>query len=790
MAWETDFGWLHLIVEYLIKSTAVLTLALILVLIFRKESASLRHFVLSLSLAGLLLLPVLPSLGLGWETGLLPAKAGHASLNPAPREADAGGEQTAEVRKRENQSAFPAGPAVTPENSASYEWAPGKLEGIVLILKSAIPFVWSVGLVFLLLRLAAGIFGAFRLIREGETVRDPRWSALLERFLAAIHLRRDVRLKSHPGILVPLTWGFIKPFVLIPDEHKDWTEEQCSSALIHELGHIKRGDFLVMLIVRLSLAAFWFNPLSWFVFRRLKNEQEEACDELVLRMGIKPSTYAANLLFFKSAAGSRLGQYSGLLGLSGHGKSAFNERLTAILKQKWSFQEVKMKTKMMLVCAVVLAVGIVGMARPSPALTGKAEPGTSVLFVGGPGAVEKTVALESRAVREAKGTQEQSQTEEKKVQEKEPSEQAQKEHQIQEQKGQKEQFLSQEKQKQEKKFQEQEEQELKEKKKKAVVWTIKEGEKDKLRIKIQEGDEVKTIVIDKPVIVKEIKDGKVFLITPEGEEVKILEGDPVHLEIKGDKLEFIKEGKILKVGKEGSSFYVNVNPDIDISEAIKVALKDIPDIDEAVRIALKNIPGTGIPINVKVGEIARPHISWVSHDMDNEIREKLREVREKLRAVEEKKMELREVDEALADLEKDLDKMSREIEKIGVELEDKPVVYKITKKAGEEEADAKVHVDINMDFKKDGMTVIAHKKGSFTLSYWIGPGNKGCQAYDNIVARVKKDLPEGFTLDPEFDKESGRVTLKISGPSDEETPEDLVKKITESIRDEIKGKKE
>jgi predicted RNase H-related nuclease YkuK (DUF458 family) len=78
----------------------------------------------------------------------------------------------------------------------------------------------------------------------------------------------------------------------------------------------------------------------------------------------------------------------------------------------------------------------------------------------------------------------------------------------------------------------------------------------------------------------------------------------------------------------------------------------------------------------------------------------------------------------------------------------------------------------------------------FKLQYQIDTGEKGREAYEKIVARVKKDLPESFTLESEFDEESGRVTLKISGPGDKETPKELVKKITESIRDETKEKKE
>ncbi len=760
MSWVAGFSWLHLVFEYLIKSTVVLTIALSLVLLFRRKSASLRHFVLSLSLSGLLLLPVLPYLGLGWETDLLPAKTGPASSNLTVPIADIRSGHLTGGRERENYSLLSIGSAITPEKSARLEPARDISSRSSLFFNSALPFIWSVGLVVLLLRLAAGIFGAFRLTWEGETVRDPRWRVLLERFLVAIHLQRKVSLKSHRDVLVPLTWGFIKPVVLIPDGHEAWTEEQRSSALIHELSHVKRADFLVMLLVRLSLAMFWLNPLSWVVFRRLKKEQEEACDEWVLRAGIKPSTYAANLLFFKTTAGSRLGHFAALLGLFGFGKSAFHERLTAILKQKWSFQEVKMKTKILLSCAVILAVGLIGMARPAPSVTEKEEPGISVLYGNVPGVFEKTIAPENRAVQEAEKTQEQSQTEEKKAQKQKQQEQEQKEQfQVQEQKEQKEQSQAQEKQEQ------------KEKTKKTAVWTIKEEKKDKYQIKIQVGDEVKTIVIDKPIVIKE-KDGKkVIFIGPDGKEVKVLEGNPVHVEVKGDKLVFMKEGKILKVGEDGSSFYISVDPDVDISNAVKVALENLP-------------------VSVKAIDLAAPSIAWVGVDEQKELREKLREVREKLKAVEEKKIDLKEVDEALADLEKDLEKMSQEIKTIGLKLEDKPVVYTIAKKVGDEEAAAEVHVDIAEGAKKDGIKVVVSRDGMFKLQYQIDTGEKGRETYEKIVARVKKDLPEGFTLDPEFDEASGRVTLKISGPDDKETPKDLVKKITESIKDETKEKKE
>jgi len=782
MTWPAGFGWLSFFIEYLIKTTLALALGLIFVGLFRKRSASLRHFVLSLSLAGLLLLPVLPYLGIGWETSLLPTRASATSVSLTASAAGKAADNALGRIESRDVSLSRSGSSSLRKMSGQAKPLAGisaSLYGIVL------PLIWSAGLVIFLLRLAAGLLGAFRLTREGEPVRDPRWRVLLERLLAAIHLHRKVRLKSHREVLIPLTWGFFKPVVLIPVGHEVWTEEQRSSALIHELSHVKRADFLVMVLVRLSLAVFWFNPLSWVVFRKLKNEQEEACDEGVLKTGIKPSTYAANLLFFKNAAGSRLGYFAALLGLFGFGRSAFNERLQAILKQKWTIQEVKMRTKVLLFCAVILAVALIGLARPSTPAAKEAEMAKVSIAAPGPDIPDKTASPASPKIQAVDQAQEQGQAEEKKAQEKKQQEQAQA----------------------------QEKQEKKQEKKPAVVVTVKEGGKHRHVITIKEGDKVETITVDEPVIIKEGAEGKVILITPDGKELTVVEGEPVHLEIKGDKLEFIKEGKILRAGKEGGVVYIIGEPDIDIGKAVEVALEEVPvtvkvaeaaaDVSEAVKVAIKEIPVTvkvaegvtphvTLEPGVKIAVPATFHITRVARDEERLIRGKLREIREKLREVEEKKRKLREVDEALADLEKELEKMGEEMPAVAHKHSEKLDVFTIEPKRVEAKAAAEGKPDIGVDIAehahKDSIKVVVKEKGSFSLYYEVEAGEKGRKAYDRIVARVEKELPEGFTLEPDFEEESGLITLKVSGPFEKGAPSELVQKLADSIREETKEK--
>ena len=74
---------IDLICEYLIKSSVVLSFTLFLTFLFRKQSASLRHFLLSVSLIGLLFFPFLSTLTTGWETRLLPSWQPWKTMTPS-----------------------------------------------------------------------------------------------------------------------------------------------------------------------------------------------------------------------------------------------------------------------------------------------------------------------------------------------------------------------------------------------------------------------------------------------------------------------------------------------------------------------------------------------------------------------------------------------------------------------------------------------------------------------------------------------------------------------------------
>jgi TonB family protein len=106
----------------------------------------------------------------------------------------------------------------------------------------------------------------------------------------------------HPAIRVsaevptPLTWGLLRPLILLPSCALDWNPECLRSVLAHEREHIRRLDPLSHWFAELVCAVWWFNPFAWLARNRAAHERECACDDAVLLSGVRPTDYASELL--------------------------------------------------------------------------------------------------------------------------------------------------------------------------------------------------------------------------------------------------------------------------------------------------------------------------------------------------------------------------------------------------------------------------------------------------------------------------------------------------------------
>ena len=95
---------------------------------------------------------------------------------------------------------------------------------------------------------------------------------------------------------IPLTFGLIRPVILLPPCALEWTRELLESVLEHEQEHIRRYDPLAHWMAELVCVTWWFHPLAWLARSRAAHERECACDDAVLRSGVRSSDYATELL--------------------------------------------------------------------------------------------------------------------------------------------------------------------------------------------------------------------------------------------------------------------------------------------------------------------------------------------------------------------------------------------------------------------------------------------------------------------------------------------------------------
>jgi beta-lactamase regulating signal transducer with metallopeptidase domain len=258
--------------------------AMVSALGYRRSSASFRHLVWTLAVAGLLVLPVL-SAGLpGWQVAMPAALApGAAMVIPAPDISESAASTTATAGAAEVM----ANPAAEPPASRA-EVLPGVYLAVVFLL---------------LLRLVHERWLVHRLARRAVDVEDPEWTRLLSECAREMGVRTRVRLLRSLERSMPMAFGTRTPSILIPALADTWTGDRRRAVLLHELAHIVRHDCLTQLMASVACAIYWVHPGVWWVARRLRVERELACDDQVLNAGARARDYAEHLLELAYALG-------------------------------------------------------------------------------------------------------------------------------------------------------------------------------------------------------------------------------------------------------------------------------------------------------------------------------------------------------------------------------------------------------------------------------------------------------------------------------------------------------
>ena len=186
---------------------------------------------------------------------------------------------------------------------------------------------WLAGVAFFSIRLSRSWWWVRTLRTKGNELVDPTWMETLNDLRGRLEISRPVRLLKSALVEVPTVIGWLRPVILLPAATlTGLTPTQLEAILAHELAHVRRLDYLVNVFQCLIETLMFYHPAVWWISRCVREERENCCDDLVVKVCGDRLAYARALatleecradlpqFAFAASGGSLLNRIRRLLG--------------------------------------------------------------------------------------------------------------------------------------------------------------------------------------------------------------------------------------------------------------------------------------------------------------------------------------------------------------------------------------------------------------------------------------------------------------------------------------------
>jgi beta-lactamase regulating signal transducer with metallopeptidase domain len=224
---------------------------------------------------------------------------------------------------------------------------------------------WMAGAIAMILVKMGGLVLLRRLIRRnGDSSRlGDRFEGLVKRF----GIRRAVTFVQSKLVESPATLGWLRPIVLVPIAAlAELSPDYLDALIAHELAHIRRSDYLMNVLQTVMETVFFFHPAVWWVSSQIRQERENCCDDMAVRVCGSRKVYIEALAAIE---GLRMNLPVAALGAGGGGLLARVERLIEMAPIRSSRRHAGSVVASLLVFALLLLscnVMVVGSIAAEP----------------------------------------------------------------------------------------------------------------------------------------------------------------------------------------------------------------------------------------------------------------------------------------------------------------------------------------------------------------------------------------------------------------------------------------
>lgn len=187
-------------------------------------------------------------------------------------------------------------------------------------------FLWLLGSLSFAFCFIKGYIKCYKKFAPAQLVDNEYVIEWLKRHMIARH----IEVRQSPYVNSPLTFGIIRPIILMPAQ-TDWTDNnKLQYVLTHEFIHIRSFDAITKIVLAVTLSIHWFNPMVWLMFYLANCDIELSCDKTVIKFfgEQNKSAYALTLISMEEQKNDNILFYNQFTG------NAIYERINVIMKAK------------------------------------------------------------------------------------------------------------------------------------------------------------------------------------------------------------------------------------------------------------------------------------------------------------------------------------------------------------------------------------------------------------------------------------------------------------------------
>lgn len=143
--------------------------------------------------------------------------------------------------------------------------------------------VWAAVILLKFGRLLIDFYYLKRLRTSYINTPEQSWTNRLQQLCRDMGIRKQVVLLESRLVNIPLVAGHFKPVILVPlGILTQLTPAELEAVLLHELAHIRRHDYLINLVQRVTCIIFFFNPGVLWLSSLIRAERENCCDDMAI----------------------------------------------------------------------------------------------------------------------------------------------------------------------------------------------------------------------------------------------------------------------------------------------------------------------------------------------------------------------------------------------------------------------------------------------------------------------------------------------------------------------------